>query len=150
MRTNTVYAGKLIRLAAIVAVVFGAVTIREGGNVLFGDGARTAGNIVHFVLWFNFFAGFAYIAAGIGLWLRTRWSMWLALAIALGTVGIFSALGVHVAMGGAFEMRTVWAMTLRSVVWVLIALLGFSVAARDERRGVVAAGGGGNQVLRAD
>ena len=149
MPTDSVYSSKLIRLAALVAVVFGAVTVREGGSVLFGDGAKTAGNVVHFVLWFNFFAGFAYIAAGIGLWLRTRWSMWLALALALGTVGIFGAFGAHVATGGAFEARTVWAMTLRSVVWVLIALLAFR-APVPERRSEVATGGRGNQMLRAD
>ena len=112
----------LIRVAAIVAVVFGLATVRAGGSVLFGDGARDAGNVVRFVLWFNFLAGFAYVLAGIGLWLRRRWSVWLALAIAVGTVLVFGAFGVHVVVGGAFETRTAWAMTLRSVVWVLIAL----------------------------
>ena len=115
----------LTRAAAIVAIVFGAATIRAGGNVLFGDGAATSGNVVGFVLWFNFLAGFAYIAAGIGLWPRFRWSVWLALALVLGTLMIFAALGIHVLTGGAFEMRTVWAMTLRSVVWVLIAFIAY-------------------------
>lgn len=133
MPTDAKYANGLIRFAAIVAVVFGAVTIREGGSVLFGDGAGSAGNIVHFVLYFNFLAGFAYVAAGIGLWLRARWSAWLALALALGTVGIFAAFGVHVAAGGAFAARTVWAMTLRSVVWILIALLAYGVLVRGDR-----------------
>lgn len=122
----------LTRVAAVVAFVFGIATIRAGGSVLFGDGAKAAGNVVGFVLWFNFLAGFAYLAAGAGLWLRRRWSAQLALAIAGGTVLVFAAFGIHVAAGGAFESRTVWAMTLRSVVWILTALLAFRTIERDD------------------
>jgi len=91
-----------LRIAAVVAVAFGLLTVREGGAVLFGgEAARAAaGNYVPFVLWFNFLAGFAYVAAGAGLWLQQRWSAWLALAILIGTVAVFAAFGVHVAAGG--------------------------------------------------
>jgi len=118
----------LMRAAATVAVVFGVATIRAGGSVLFGGGAPAAGNVVGFVLWFNFLAGFAYVTAGVGLWLRRRWSVRLALAIAAATVLIFGAFGICVLAGGPFEARTVWAMTLRSAVWVLIALLALGAA----------------------
>jgi hypothetical protein len=131
MRTSRNYRFWFIRAAAVVAVVFGIATIRAGGSVLFGDGAQAAGNVVGFVLWFNFLAGFAYVAAGTGLWLRRYWSAQLALTIAAATVLVFAALGVHVAAGGAFEMRTVWAMTLRSIVWILIAILAFKAIKRD-------------------
>ena len=70
-----------LKLAAIVAVLFGIATVASGG-VLFGDGAEAAGNYVPFVVWFNFLAGFAYVAAGLGLWLRRAWAPWLALALA--------------------------------------------------------------------
>jgi|ERR1017187_3010452 hypothetical protein len=122
----------LMRAAAIVAAVFGVATIRAGGSVLFGDGAQAAGNVVAFVLWFNFLAGFAYVLAGAGLWMRCHWSAQLALAIAAATVLVFGAFGIHVAAGGAFEARTAWAMTLRSVVWILIALLAFSATKRED------------------
>lgn len=128
MRTSKDYTIWLMRAAAIVALVFGATTIRAGGSVLFGDGAQYAGNVVGFVLWFNFLAGFAYVAAGMGLWLRRRWSALLALAIAAATVLMFGAFGICVAAGGPFEARTAWAMTLRSVVWIAIALLALRAA----------------------
>jgi uncharacterized membrane protein (DUF2068 family) len=115
-----------------VAVVFGAATIRAGGSVLFGDSAQAAGNVVGFVLWFNFLAGFAYVVAGAGLWMRRRWSAHLALAIAAATVLVFGAFGIHVAAGGAFEARTAWAMTLRSVVWILIALFALRAIKRGD------------------
>ena len=42
-----------------------------------------------------------------------------------------NAFGIHVADGGAFEMRTVWAMTLRSVVWIIIATLALRAIKRE-------------------
>lgn len=76
-----------------------------------------------FVLWFNFGAGFAYVAAGIGLLLRLPWTVWLSALIAASTVLVFLAFGVHVLTGGAYEMRTVGAMALRSSVWIGIAIV---------------------------
>ena len=132
MRTSRNYLAWLLRAAATIAAVFGIATIRAGGSVLFGDGVQAAGNVVGFVLWFNFLAGFAYVVAGAGLWMRRHWSAHLALAIAAATVLVFGAFGIHVAAGGAFEARTAWAMTLRSVVWILIALLAFRAIKRDD------------------
>lgn len=115
----------MLRAAAIVAAVFGALTIRSGGAVLFGPSevAQAAGDAVPFVVWFNFVAGFAYLAAAVGLWRARRWGTWSASAIAVATALVFAALGVHAAAGGAFEMRTVWAMTLRTGLWTGIAVL---------------------------
>ena len=136
MNLSNRYSIGFTRAAAIAAAVFGAATIRAGGSVLFGDGAQTAGNVVGFVLWFNFFAGFAYVVAGIGLWMRRDWTAPLALAIAAGTVLVFGAFGIHVIAGGAFEARTAWAMTLRCAVWIVIAALALTTAnpAPDSRR----------------
>jgi len=110
------------RIAAAVAVAFGLMTVREGGTVLFGsETARlAAGHYVPFVLWFNFLAGFIYVIAGVGLWVRRRWAVWLALSIAAGTAVVFAAFGIHLLLGGAFEVRTVAAMSLRTTVWAVI------------------------------
>lgn len=110
-------------LAALVAVVFGAATVVSGGRVLFGDGAAGAGSYVAYIVWFNFLAGFAYIAAGIGLWRRKPWAAGIALALALLTALFFAALGGHIAAGAAYEVRTVVAMALRTGLWIAIAAL---------------------------
>ena len=62
------------------------------------------------------------MAAAAGLALRKRWTPRLAAAIAGATVIVFLAFAVHVATGGAFESRTVGAMTIRSVFWIAFAL----------------------------
>lgn len=114
-----------VRVAGVIGALFGLMTIREGGAVLFVDGpARVAaGDYVPFVLWFNFLAGFAYVIAGVGLLFVRPWAAGVALVIVAATLGVFAIFGAHVFSGGAFEMRTVVAMTLRSVVWCSIAVL---------------------------
>ncbi len=113
------------RVVSLVAVAFGLLTIKEGGTILFGgEAARaSAGDYVPFVLWFNFLAGFAYVIAGAGLWRQHRWAVWLAVAIAVATALTFAAFGAHVHAGGAYETRTVIAMSLRTLVWVAIAAI---------------------------
>ena len=108
---------------AAVAVVFGLMTLREGGAVLFGsDGARqAAGDYVGFVVWFNFLAGFAYVVAGVGFALRWEWSRWLAVVIAAGSAIVFGIFALHIMQGGAYETRTVAAMTFRTLLWAALA-----------------------------
>lgn len=108
---------------SVIAILFGLMTLKEGGAVLFGNEAAraAAGNYVPFVLWFNFLSGFAYIAAGVGLWQQRHWAVWLALAIAAAITLTFAALGLHINAGGAYEQRTVIAMSMRTLVWFVIA-----------------------------
>jgi hypothetical protein len=112
-----------LKLAAGVAVLFGIATVASGGNVLFGSGAQSAGHYVPFIVWFNFLAGFAYVAAGAGLWRGRPWAAALAVSLAGATAVAFAALGWHIGQGGAYEMRTLYAMTLRLGVWLAIAFL---------------------------
>ena len=111
-----------ILIAAIVVTLFGLLTVLSGGRALFGglEARAAVGDAVPFVLWFNFLAGFAYVAAGIGLILQTNWATKLSIAILVATVLVMIAFGVHVLLGGAYEMRTVWAMSLRTVVWGVV------------------------------
>jgi len=114
----------ILRGAAVFAALFDTLTIQSGGSALFGDGAA-GGHYVAFVIWFNFLAGFAYLAAALGLWLGRRWSARLALGLAVLTVAVFGAFGLYIASGGPFEVRSVWAMTARSLVWTGIAVLAY-------------------------
>jgi hypothetical protein len=112
-------------LIAIIAIAFGLLTIKEGGAVLLGNEAAliAAGAYVPFVLWFNFLAGFVYILAGAGLWMHQRWAVWLAIFIASTTALVYMAFGLHIYNGGAYESRTIVAMSLRTLVWTIIAIV---------------------------
>jgi hypothetical protein len=113
--------GNVLRIAGGVAIAFGLLTVASGGATLLGE--LEMGAVVLFVLWFNTLAGVAYVLAGLGLWQARRWAVPLSLAIFVATLLVFAGFGLHVAQGGAFEMRTVFAMALRSAVWGGIALV---------------------------
>jgi hypothetical protein len=112
----------LLTILAAIALVFGALTVFSGGRALFGgeDARASVGDAVDFVLWFNFVAGFLYIGAGAALLKSWRWGLWLAAFIALSTAAVAMAFGVHVAGGGAYELRTVGALALRLIFWLVV------------------------------
>jgi hypothetical protein len=107
-----------LTIAAVVAVLFGALTIVSGGQALFGG--ADMGAVVPYVLWFNFLAGFAYVLAGFGLWIKASWARPLSMAIAIATAAVFAAFLWRVWSGGAYEARTMGAMALRLAVWLAI------------------------------
>jgi hypothetical protein len=111
------------RVAGAVAVAFGVLTLISGGTTLLDD--IDMGAVVPFVLWFNTIAGALYILAGIGLWFRKRWALPLSFLIFAATLLVFFGFGLHVARGGEYEMRTVFAMSFRTLVWG-----GFTLIAR--------------------
>ena len=116
-----------IWIITVIAVVFGLLTIKSGGTVLFVDGTfrEEAGNYVPFVVWFNFLAGFVYLIAGGGLWMQKHWVVWISLFIVVATLVVFAILGIHILKGSMYEVRTIAAMSLRTVVWALIAMFAY-------------------------
>ena len=120
-------ARKLARFRVLggIAGVFGIATLSASGSVLFGpDRARAlAGDIVPFVVWFNFLAGFAYLAAAVGLWRARGWGYWLAIVIALATAATGLAFGYVAFSGAAVEPRTGMALAFRFAVWTALAAL---------------------------
>jgi len=118
-------ANRIVNWMAIAAIVFGVMTVLTGGRALFGSLESRAGfgNAVPFVLWFNFLAGFVYIVAGAGLLLCRHWAVYTSLFVAVSTIVVFVAFGVHVIGGGAFERRTIGALTIRSIFWITVTIV---------------------------
>ncbi len=112
-------------ILAVVALVFGAATIKAGGDVLFfsGEARSAAGNYVPFVLWANFIGGFLYVTAGLLIFMNSTQALRLSTFIAAMTVAVLVALLIYIAVGGAYETRTLAAMVFRNVVWAAIALI---------------------------
>ncbi len=110
-----------LKIVVAVAALFGLLTVFSGGMALTGN--KEVGNAVPFVLWFNFFAGFAYLAAAYGLAKRLDWGLKLSIWIAIATALVFAAFGVVVMQGTPYETRTVGAMVIRTGVWVVISAI---------------------------
>jgi len=112
----------LLRILSFFVIVFGVMTIYSGGFALFGgvSGKEFAGKYVPFVLWFNFIAGFFYVICGVGVFFDKEWTLKLAKLI-LGSTGIvFILFGDFVISGGEYEIRTIEAMTFRSIFWIVV------------------------------
>ncbi|MGI9352741.1 MAG: hypothetical protein ACR2O3_14345, partial [Rhizobiaceae bacterium] len=107
---------------AILVGLFGLISVISGTSILFFEGPvrNVAGDYVPFVLWFNFLAGFAYMAGAVGLSLWRPWIKPLSIVIAGLTILVFCAFGISVVFGGAYEIRTFVAMAIRSLIWILI------------------------------
>lgn len=124
LNDQTPTAQRWIKPVAILAAVFGVLTLFSGGNVLFGpdQAQKMAGDYLPFVVWFNFLSGFLYIAAALGIWMGRSWAVGLAWFIA-GTTALIALVFTYQVMHGVpFEMRTVGALALRFGVWAGIAL----------------------------
>ena len=130
-------ANRMANWIAVAAIVFGGLTVFTGGRALFGglESRADFGNTVPFVLWFNFLAGFVYIVAGAGLLLCRRWAVYTSLFIAVSTILVCVAFGVHVIGGGAFERRTIGALTIRSLFWVAVTILSIRAMKRTPNFG---------------
>ncbi len=118
--------------AVLVAAGFGLLSIFSAGMVLFGPkiAQSAAGAYVDFVVWFNFFSGFAYVGAGYGMWQRKRWGVGLAVLITIAIAVVSVGFGMHLASGAAYEMRTVAALGFRLVLWLAIASIAYLAIVR--------------------
>ena len=116
-----------IWIITVIAVMFGLITIKSGGSVLFIDGSarQAAGYYVPFVVWFNFLAGFVYIATGAGLWLQKQWAVRLSVLIVIATFIVYAILGLYILGGGLYEIRTIFAMGFRTIIWAFIAIFAY-------------------------
>ena len=114
------------RAIAVAAILFGLLSLYKSGAVLMDLGAarEAAGAYVPFVVQFNFGAAFVYVFAGAAIWSgRIGQAYALAVLLAAATLLVAAAFAVHVALGGAFEMRTVPALGVRAAFWAMVALL---------------------------
>ena len=106
------------RLAGGIAMAFGLLTIVSGASALMG--AIDMGAVVPFVLWFNFLAGFVYVLAGALILIGHRTALPLASALLAATALVFAGFLWWLLRGGAYEMRTLGAMLLRTAFWVVM------------------------------
>lgn len=105
---------------ALVAALFGLVTIIAGARVLVG---YHPGYIVFWpLLIYNTAMGVAYVAAGILAWRNVKRGKYAAVAIFVFNLLVLGTIGyLHVA-GNSVAMESLRAMTFRTVVWLLLFL----------------------------
>ena len=118
---NAVHRQRSIRHAilAIIAVVFGLVTIFAGGRVLFG-GSDPGYVVFRPLLLFNTAMGVAYIAAGGATWRHPRWGTYAAGAIVVLNLVALGMILLVYSRGGAVAIDSVRAIAFRCTVWLML------------------------------
>lgn len=105
-------------VGAVVAVLFGVATLFAGGGVLLG--ADPGYPVFRPLLVFNTAMGVAYVAAGITIWRSVSTARYAAGAIALLNLLVLVGILMVYRSGGTVAVDSVRAMTLRTVVWLIL------------------------------
>lgn len=110
------------KIAASVAVVFSLLTIVEGSQVLFGI-TQPEYIVLTPLLIYNVAMGFVGSFVGIALWLNYRWGLVLTTTVVAAHIIVLLVVGLLYLSNGAVAEHSVQAMTIRVVIWFVIALV---------------------------
>ncbi len=118
----TITQQKRDRVASILAVALGLLSIREGGSVLLGV-TIPAYHVIPWLVWYNVAMGAVSVVAGVGMWMRSAWSIGLSVNIlAFHGIVFFGLVGMQ-QYGQEVAMNSIFAMMFRTFTWIVIYLL---------------------------
>ena len=110
------------RLAALLALAIGLLTVVEGGIVLLGFETKPY-PVLPWLLRYNVAMGFVSLAAGHGLWREQKWAATLARIIRTCHGAVFLWLVVMDLLGMTVAMNSIGAMLFRTAIWTGIVML---------------------------
>lgn len=131
---------KIIKIIlSLFLSLFGIVSIFMTSSIAFDwFGIREMeGNYVSFIVYVNMICGFIYLYAAYSIWKNKKSTIWaLGLAFFL-LVFAFIALGWYINEGGVYELKTLKAMSFRTIVTVALGIISYGIlkkAPRNHRR----------------
>lgn len=107
------------RIAAVLALIIGLLSIKEGGSVLLGLTTKPY-HVLPWLVMYNVALGFVSVVAGIGLWTERGWGSRLAAVILILHGMVFLVVFMMFEFGKAVAFQSVLAMLFRTVVWLAI------------------------------
>ncbi len=110
---------KRARLASILAIALGLLSVREGGAVLLGL-AIPDYHVLPWLVWYNVIMGVVSIAAGAGMWKQQDRSVALAVKILVFHGIVFVSLFIMYQLGQVVAARSIYAMLFRTFIWIVI------------------------------
>ena len=119
-------------ILALVAVLFGLVTVVAGSRVLLGSDPGYV--VFRPLLIYNTIMGVAYVTAGIVAWRNIRQGMYAAVAIFVLNLIALIVIYFLYTEGGSVAIESLRAMSLRTIVW-LVLFVGFGWLIRTKGGG---------------
>jgi hypothetical protein len=112
----------LNRIAAVLALAIGAMAIFAGGKVLLGNDPGYY--VINWLVLYNYTVGIVTVFVAILIWTDDG----LALPAAIGTFSLHAVvvLVLQVAYREVVAVDSIWAMTVRLIVWAIILGLMFA------------------------
>lgn len=119
------------KIAAAVAVVFSLLTIVEGSQVLLGI---TQHEYIVFtpLLIYNILMGLAGFIAGIMIWLNRKKAFMITKLILAAHLIVLLIVGVIYFSSNVVAMHSVQAMSIRVIIWLIIALVSWKTTYYSE------------------
>lgn len=105
-------------IAAVIAVLFGALTVFAGGRVLLGGDPGY--QVFLPLLIYNTVMGFVYVVAGLVAWRAIRPGRNAAAVILVLNLAVLLGIAALQTAGSAIAVESLRAMTLRSGVWFVL------------------------------
>lgn len=119
--TGCLRSSAVVAAVAIAAVLFGVVTVMAGARVFLG---ADPGYVVYWpLLRFNTIMGLAYVVVGVLAWRRPRLGLYGAAAIFGLNLAALGAIGYLYAPNGPIASTSVWALTFRTAVWLVLLIV---------------------------
>ena len=119
----------LLSLIGVVSVFMTLSVIFD----LFGIRARE-GNYVLFIVYANLVCGIIYLYAAISNWKNLANSFYSLVLASLILIVAFIAFGVYISNGGIHEVKTIKAMTFRTVFTLIMAALSYMMLRKEKQR----------------
>ncbi len=111
--------GKRDRIASILAITLGLLSIREGGAVLLGI-TRPEYHVLSWLVWYNVIMGVVSVVVGAGMWKQQDRSVALSVNIVMLHGFVFLSLFGMYQFGVAVAARSIYAMLFRTFSWIVI------------------------------
>jgi hypothetical protein len=120
--------------SAFVLTAFGLLTLFMSTSVIFDlFGIREKeGNYVLFVVWANFICGILYLIGAFGFMKDKKWLPNVMIAASVLLIVTFGGLFLHIQNGGIYEVKTVGAMTFRTLFTVLFTASAFWLISKNK------------------
>ena len=115
----TITQQKRDRVASILAFIIGLLSIREGGSVLLGVVAPVSG-VPNWLFWYHVLTGIVSVTAGAGILRQTGWSIAISLNMLSLHAIVFANLFAQAQLGQNVAARSIYAMLLRTLTWIVI------------------------------
>ncbi len=107
------------RIASILAITLGLLSIREGGAVLLGVTIPDY-HVLPWLVWYNVIMGVVSVIVGAGMWEQKDRSVALSVNILALHGIVFFILFAMYQVGQVMAARSIYAMLFRTFTWIVI------------------------------